>query len=176
MTIVSLYFLMLRLSKAIRRTNHLDLIFVKEALINYYNETVTGIEKIRIDFRCSMEKFLVNRSASASSCAVLKALVTHLINKMSDEDIRLIIGDLIIITDSSISALEEAKSLRVAHDLWHSKGKYYYSGSSGSDIAKVRYLLIGESRGKNGVHALTLACEQREGQGNVIQYLLPSLF
>nr|AIT52517.1 19.6 kDa protein [Grapevine leafroll-associated virus 3] len=176
MKIISLYFLLLRLSKALRSVNHLDLIFIKEALINYYNETASGTESVRIDFKNSINSFIINRSTSSTSCAVLKALVTHLINKISDDDMRSIIGDLILIADSSISALEEAKSLRAAHDLWHARGKYYYNGSLGSDVAKVRYLLIGESRGKSASHALTLTCEPRVAQGNVIEYLLPSLF
>nr|AXI82179.1 19.6 kDa protein [Grapevine leafroll-associated virus 3] len=174
MKLISLRFLILRLSKSIKTNDHLVLVLIKEALINYYNASFVDETAVLNDARESIEKFLVARSGSPRSCCVIKALITNLVCKASVETVRRIVGDLILTADASVSALEEAKYLRDNFRLKNKKGKYYYSGSCGSDIAKVGYILAGEREAKGCVDSLKLRCEGREEGGDAIQLLLIS--
>lgn len=174
MKLLSLRYLILRLSKSLKTNDHLVLILIKEALINYYNTSFTDEDAVLRDSRESIENFLVARCGSQNSCRVMKALITGIVCKMSIETARNFVGDLILVADSSVSALEEAKSIRDNFRLRRRRGKYHYSGVCGSDIAKVRYILSGERRGLECVDSLELVCIGREGSGNVLQHLLIS--
>nr|ADQ57653.1 19.6 kDa protein [Grapevine leafroll-associated virus 3]ADQ57659.1 19.6 kDa protein [Grapevine leafroll-associated virus 3]ADQ57665.1 19.6 kDa protein [Grapevine leafroll-associated virus 3]ADQ57671.1 19.6 kDa protein [Grapevine leafroll-associated virus 3] len=174
MKLLSLRYLILRLSKSLKTNDHLVLILIKEALINYYNTSFTDEDAVLRDSRESIENFLVARCGSQNSCRVMKALITGIVCKMSIETARNFVGDLILVADSSVSALEEAKSIRDNFRLRRRRGKYHYSGVCGSDIAKVRYILSGERRGLKCVDSLELVCIGREGSGNVLQHLLIS--
>ncbi|AAC40713.1 19.6 kDa protein [Grapevine leafroll-associated virus 3] len=174
MKLLSLRYLILRLSKSLRTNDHLVLILIKEALINYYNASFTDEGAVLRDSRESIENFLVARCGSQNSCRVMKALITNTVCKMSIETARSFIGDLILVADSSVSALEEAKSIKDNFRLRKRRGKYYYSGDCGSDVAKVKYILSGENRGLGCVDSLKLVCVGRQGGGNVLQHLLIS--
>nr|WDS60498.1 p20 protein [Grapevine leafroll-associated virus 3] len=172
MRILSLRYLILRLSKSLKTNDHLVLILIKEALINYYNASFTDESAVLSDSRESIGNFLIARCSSQNSCRVMKALITNIVCKATIETARSFIGDLILVADSSISALEEAKSIRDNFRLRKRRGKYFYSGDCGSDVAKVRYILSGENRGLGYTDSLKLACVGREGGGNVLQHLL----
>nr|AVN99301.1 19.6 kDa protein [Grapevine leafroll-associated virus 3]AXI81961.1 19.6 kDa protein [Grapevine leafroll-associated virus 3]AXI82044.1 19.6 kDa protein [Grapevine leafroll-associated virus 3]AXI82275.1 19.6 kDa protein [Grapevine leafroll-associated virus 3]AXY96750.1 19 kDa protein [Grapevine leafroll-associated virus 3] len=174
MRLISLRFLILRLSKSIKTNDHFVLILIKEALINYYNASFTNETAVLTDARESIVRFLVDRCGSPRSCCVMKALMTNLVCNASVETVREIVGDLILTADASVSALEEAKYLQDSFRLRKRKGKYYYRGSCGSDIAKVRYTLVGERRAKECVGSLKLHCEGRAEGGDVVQLLLIS--
>nr|WNK15236.1 MAG: 19.7 kDa protein [Grapevine leafroll-associated virus 3] len=169
---LSLRFLILRLSRSIKTNDHLVLILIKEALINYYNSSFTNEDLALIDTRESIGNFLLARPKSQMSCSVMKALVTNIVCTMSIDTARKFIGDLILVADASISALEEAKYIRDDIHLTKKRGKYYYSGSCGSDIAKVRYELLGESTSNECENSLKLRCEGKGDSGNVLQYIL----
>nr|ADQ57562.1 19.6 kDa protein [Grapevine leafroll-associated virus 3]ADQ57604.1 19.6 kDa protein [Grapevine leafroll-associated virus 3]ADQ57625.1 19.6 kDa protein [Grapevine leafroll-associated virus 3] len=174
MKLLSLRYLILRLSKSLKTNDHLVLILIKEALINYYNTSFTDEGAVLKDSRESIENFLIARSSSQNSCSIMKALIANIVCNMSIETARSFVGDLILVADSSVSALEEAKSIRDNFRLRKRRGKYYYSGVCGSDVAKVRYILSGERRGFGCVDSLKLVCVGREGGGNALQHLLIS--
>ncbi|AFU08350.1 hypothetical protein [Grapevine leafroll-associated virus 3m] len=171
---ISLYYLILRLSNAIKRSNHLDLIFVKEALINYYNGSWTNENLVHKDAKESISKYILSRNAHSLSNALLNAIVTHTVVEMSIETVRVIVGDLIHMTDASLLSVEEAKHIRDSRRIGRFKGKYYYTGEYSSDIAKIRYILVGDSRGVDTVSDTRLVVEQSELPSDIARQLLYS--
>nr|AZR37624.1 p20A [Grapevine leafroll-associated virus 3] len=174
MKLFSLHFLILKLSKSIKTNDHFNLILIKEALINYYNASYINETAVLADAKEGIASFLTERCKTSRSCAIMKALINHTLLTTTVESIRSYVGDLIIVADSSISALEEAKSIRDTRRVNRRKGRYYYCGVSGSDVAKVRYILKGEGRSKGGVDSLLLNCEGKTSDGSVLQYILVS--
>nr|AXI82128.1 19.6 kDa protein [Grapevine leafroll-associated virus 3]AXI82237.1 19.6 kDa protein [Grapevine leafroll-associated virus 3] len=174
MKLYSLHFLILKLSKSIKTNAHFDLILTKEALINYYNQSFTSGDAVSVDAKESIARFLVERARDQKSCGILKALINHTFRTMTVEAVRAFVGDLILVADASIAALEEVKGFETSRRLLKKKGGYYYSGRCGSDIAKVGYTLVGVSRGKDSRHSLKLHCEGKTSDGCLLQYIIVS--
>nr|AGE45911.1 19.6 kDa protein [Grapevine leafroll-associated virus 3] len=174
MKLYPLHFLILKLSKSIKTNAHVDLILTKEALVNYYNQSFVSEDAVTVDAKESIARFLVERARDQKSCGILKALINHTFRTMTVETVRAFVGDLILIADASITALEEVKGIETSRRLLKRKGSYYYSGRCGSDIAKVGYTLIGVSRGKDSGRSLKLHCEENTSNGGLLQYIIAS--
>nr|AVN99289.1 19.6 kDa protein [Grapevine leafroll-associated virus 3]AXI81995.1 19.6 kDa protein [Grapevine leafroll-associated virus 3]AXI82007.1 19.6 kDa protein [Grapevine leafroll-associated virus 3]AXI82032.1 19.6 kDa protein [Grapevine leafroll-associated virus 3] len=174
MKLFSLHLLILKLSKSIKTNDHSTLILVKEALINYYNGSFLNSEAVLAETKISISKFLVDRTATPKSCEIMKALINNTISTLTIEGARHFVGDLILVADASISALEEVKLICDTRRLLKRRGRYYYSGRSGSDIAKVGYTLGGESGRKGSGSSSKLYCEGKTTDGCLLQYVLVS--